>query len=94
MSSSPLSPKLISGGIVVLDAASGAVQRVIALQYNSASVSRSLQSQWYEAAQGAGRSDRLRIKKPKLLDTKAKLNIARTKNVLSNLFFGASRASS
>jgi hypothetical protein len=59
-----VSPKLISGGIVLLDASTGAVQRVIALQYNPASVSRTLQAQWYEPQQGADRADRLRIKGP------------------------------
>lgn len=41
MSSFPNSPKLIKGGLVVLDAASGAVKRTIALQYNPDSLMRS-----------------------------------------------------
>jgi len=48
MSSSPNSPKLIKGGLVVLDAATGAVKRTIALQYNPDTLSRSYQ------VQGAG----------------------------------------
>jgi|GEM_PF-3331064 len=45
MSSSPNSPKLIKGGLVVLDAATGAVKRTIALQYNPDTLSRSYQVQ-------------------------------------------------
>jgi hypothetical protein len=40
----PRTPRLASGGLVVLDAVSGAVQRIITLQYNPDSVSRSLQA--------------------------------------------------
>jgi hypothetical protein len=40
----PRSPRLASAGLVVLDALSGAVQRIITLQYNPDSVSRSLQA--------------------------------------------------
>jgi len=36
MSSFPASPKLIKGGLILIDPASGAVQRVISLQYNPA----------------------------------------------------------
>ena len=39
------SPRLIKGGIVLIDPASGAVKRVIVLQYNPDSLSRSLQVQ-------------------------------------------------
>jgi hypothetical protein len=54
MSSYPRSPRLIKGGIVLVDAGSGAIRRVIGLQYNPDSLSRSLGIQ---AAHGAG--DRL-----------------------------------
>ncbi|SFS14360.1 hypothetical protein SAMN05216570_3071 [Dyella sp. OK004] len=62
MSSFPGSPRLLKGGIVLLDAASGAVQRVIALQYNPDSVSRTLQVQG--AGDGADHSEALRLKGP------------------------------
>jgi hypothetical protein len=78
MSTSPLSPKLISGGIVLVDAASGVVQRVIALQYNPASVTRSLAAQWYEPQQGAERGDRLRIKGPPVETIKIEAEIDAT----------------
>ena len=47
---SPLtsSPRLVKGGLVLVDPASGAVQRVIALQYNPDTLTRTLQ------VQGAG----------------------------------------
>ena len=63
MTGFPNSPRLIKGGIVLLDPSSGAVQRVIALQYNPDSVSRTLQVQ----AQGDGSGDvseALRLKGP------------------------------
>lgn len=49
MATSPHSPKLIKGGIVLLDSSSGAVLRVIALQYNTHLLTRSLQAQWLYA---------------------------------------------
>lgn len=62
MSSFPGTPKILKGGIVLIDPASGAVRRIIALQYNPETVSRSLQ------AQGVGdtgdRSEALRLKGP------------------------------
>jgi hypothetical protein len=75
---SPRTPNLISGGIVLLDASSGAVQRVIALQYNPASVTRTLQAQWYEPQQGADRSERLRIKGPPVETIKIEAEIDAT----------------
>lgn len=78
MSTSPRTPKLIQGGIVLLDPSSGAVQRVIALQYNPSSLSRSLQAQWYEPQQGADRADRLRIKGPPVETIKLEAEIDAT----------------
>ena len=56
------SPKLLRGGLVVLDAGSGAVRRVIALQYNPDSLNRSLQIQG--TGDGGERSEALRLKGP------------------------------
>jgi hypothetical protein len=50
------------GGIVVVDAKSGAVKRVIALQYNPDSLSRTLQVQG--SGEGGERSEVLRLKGP------------------------------
>jgi len=58
-----VAPRLVRGGIVTLDAGSGAVRRVIPLQYNPDTLTRTLQVQ----ASGAGTQDRseaLRIKGP------------------------------
>jgi hypothetical protein len=57
------SPKLVKGGIVLLDPVSAAVQRIIVLQYNPDSLSRSLQSQAVELG-GQNRSEALRLKGP------------------------------
>jgi len=43
MSAFPGSPQLLKGGIVLIDPASGAVRRVIALQYNPDALTRMLQ---------------------------------------------------
>lgn len=59
----PISPRLLKGGIVQVDPASGRVLRTIALQYNPDTLTRSLQVQ--AAAPGGGSSDRslaLRLK--------------------------------
>lgn len=58
--SSPVSPKLLRGGLVVVDSDSGVVVRVITFQYNPDSLSRSFQ---FKAGGGEGgaRSEALRI---------------------------------
>lgn len=63
MTTFPGSPRLIKGGIVLLDPVTGAVRRIIPLQYNPDSLSRTLQVQ---GAQGGGgdRSEALRLKGP------------------------------
>ena len=43
MTTFPNSPRLIKGGIVLIDPDSGAVQRIITLQYNPDTLTRSLQ---------------------------------------------------
>lgn len=63
MTSFPGSPKLLKGGIVLIDPDTSAVQRIIALQYNSDSLSRSLQVQGIQSESG-DRSDVLRLKGP------------------------------
>jgi hypothetical protein len=62
MSSFPESPKLLRGGVVLVDPDSGAVKRIVALQYNPDSLSRSLQVQG--AGEGGERSEALRFKGP------------------------------
>lgn len=63
MSSFPNSPKLVKGGVVLLDPVSAAVQRVIVLQYNPDTLTRTLQSNAVELG-GGNRSEALRLKGP------------------------------
>lgn len=57
------SPRLIKGGIVLLDSDSGAMLRIIALQYNPDTISRSLTAQSV-ALDSQNRSEPLRLKGP------------------------------
>jgi len=62
MTTLPSSPRFMKGGLVLLDPASAAIQRIIALQYNPDSLSRSLQIQ--AMPEGGDRSQALRLKGP------------------------------
>ena len=62
MTSSPLSPKILKGGIVLLDPDSSAVQKIIPLQYNPETISRSLTPKYL--GEGADQSDALRLTGP------------------------------
>ncbi|TVO59016.1 hypothetical protein [Denitromonas halophila] len=62
MSGYSQSPRIVKGGIVLIDPQSAQVRRVIALQYNPEKLSRSLQVQG--AGEGAERSEALRLKGP------------------------------
>ena len=64
MSASPLSPRLLKGGIVTLDPDTSALQSVIALQYNPDSLSRTLQIQAVQGGQDGVRVDALRLRGP------------------------------
>jgi hypothetical protein len=57
------SPKILKGGIVLLDAESGQVLRVISLQYNPEKMTRSMQVQ-AAGGEGGNRSEALRFKGP------------------------------
>ena len=63
MTTFPGSPQLLKGGLVLLDPGSGAVQRIIALQYNPETLTRTLQVQAV-GAEGGDRSQALRLKGP------------------------------
>jgi hypothetical protein len=63
MSSFPGSPRLLKGGIVLMDAQSGAVIRTITLQYNPDSLTRTLQPK-VMGGEGADRSEATRLKGP------------------------------
>lgn len=62
MPSSPLSPKLLKGGIVLLDPDTSAVMKIINFQYNPGTVTRSLTPQ--RLGEGASQSDALRLTGP------------------------------
>jgi len=62
MTTFPLSPRLVKGGLVLIDPDTTAVQRVIALQYNPDTLTRSLQIQ--SLGDSGDRSEALRLKGP------------------------------
>jgi len=62
MSGYSRSPRIIKGGLVLVDPGSGQVRRVISLQYNPDSLTRTLQAQ--QIGEGADRSEALRLKGP------------------------------
>ena len=62
MTTFPNSPKLLKGGLVLIDPKSAAVLRVISLQYNPDSLTRSLQPKG--PAEGGDRSEALRLTGP------------------------------
>jgi hypothetical protein len=63
MTSFPGSPRLLKGGIVLVDAGSGMVLRIIALQYNPDTMTRTLQVQGIGAESG-DRLEAMRLKGP------------------------------
>ena len=63
MSGFPGSPRVVKGGLVLLDPDTGALQRLIALQYNPDTLTRTLQIQSV-ATEGHNRSEPLRLKGP------------------------------
>jgi hypothetical protein len=62
MSGFPNSPRLVKGGIVLVDPDSGAVQKIIVLQYNPDTLTRTLQPQGVK--EGGDRSEALRLTGP------------------------------
>ena len=71
-------PKLIKGGLVVLDAASGAVRRTIALQYNPDTLTRSYQVQGVGGEGGGERAQPFRLKGPAIESIKLEAEIDAT----------------
>ena len=62
MTTFPRSPRLLKGGLVLIDPVTAAVQRIIVLQYNPDTLSRTLQVQ--AVGEGSDRSEALRLKAP------------------------------
>jgi len=77
MTSFPGSPRLLKGGIVLIDPETGLVRRVIALQYNPDTITRSLQPQAFGAESG-DRSEALRLKGPPVETIKVEVEIDAT----------------
>ena len=72
------SPRLIKGGLVVLDPASGAVRRIIALQYNPDTITRSYQVQGVGGEGGGERAQPFRLKGPAIESIKLDAEIDAT----------------
>ena len=72
------SPRLLKGGLVVLDPASGTVRRVIALQYNPDSITRSYQVQGVGGEGGGERAQPFRLKGPAIESIKLEAEIDAT----------------
>jgi|SRR6185436_12838081 len=62
MTTFPRSPKTLKGGIVLLNPVTSAIERIIALQYNPVSLSRTLKGM--DIGESADRSQVLRLKGP------------------------------
>ena len=77
MSTFPGSPHLLKGGIVLIDAGSGALQRIITLQYNPDTLTRSLQVQSVDPT-AKDRSEALRLKGPPIETFKLEAEIDAT----------------
>ncbi len=76
MSSFPNSPYILKGGIVLLDPTTGQVQRIIVLQYNPDTLTRSFQVQ--AVSEGSDRSEALRLKGPPVETFKVEAEIDAT----------------
>jgi hypothetical protein len=63
-SGTPISPRLVKGGIVIMDPVTSTVKSVIALQYNPDSLTRTLQVQAVAGGQDGTRVDVLRLRGP------------------------------
>jgi hypothetical protein len=77
MTSFPGYPRLLKGGIVLIDPVSSLVRQVIALQYNPDTITRSFQPQAFGAESG-DRSEALRLKGPPVETYKVEIEIDAT----------------
>jgi hypothetical protein len=75
---SPISPRLVKGGIVTMDPDTSALQSVIALQYNPDSLSRTLQIQAMPGGQDGVRVDALRLRGPAIETIKVEVELDAT----------------
>lgn len=77
MTSFPNSPKLIKGGIVLVDPVLATVQRIITLQYNPETLTRSFQIQGV-GGEGSDRTEALRLTGPSIETIKLDVEIDAT----------------
>ncbi|MFO1339077.1 MAG: hypothetical protein U1F53_12780 [Burkholderiaceae bacterium] len=77
MSAFPGSPRMLRGGIVLTDPTTGAVQRIIALQYNPDTLTRSLQVKGVGQDSG-DHTEALRLKGPPVETIKVEVEIDAT----------------
>lgn len=75
---SPISPRLVKGGIVTMDPDTSAIQSVIALQYNPETLTRSLQVQAVAGGQDGVRVDALRLRGPAIETIKVEAELDAT----------------
>lgn len=83
MSSFPGSPRLVRGGLVLVDPTTGAVLRIIALQYNPDTLTRSLQIKGAGAESG-DHVEALRLKGPPVETIKVEAEIDATDAMEAN----------
>jgi hypothetical protein len=76
MTTFPGSPKLLKGGIVLIDPDTGAIQRIIALQYNPDALTRSFQIK--AVSEGGDISEALRLTGPPVETIKVEVEIDAT----------------
>lgn len=79
MTTFPNSPRVLKGGLVLIDPQSSRVLRIISLQYNPDSLSRSLQMQTTSSGgEGGSRSEPMRFKGPAVETIKLEAEIDAT----------------
>ncbi len=83
MSAFPGSPRLIRGGLVLIDPRTGAVLRIIALQYNPDTLTRSLQIKGVSGETG-DHQEALRLKGPAVETIKVEIEIDATDAMEAN----------
>src|SRR5574341_699052 len=89
MTTFPGSPRILKGGIVLIDPDSSAIQQVIVLQYNPDTLTRSLQPKTVQvASEGGDRSEVMRLKGPPVETIKLEAEI----DAADQLELGASSA--
>ena len=82
MSSFPGSPYVVKGGIVLINPVTAAVERIITLQYNPDSLTRTLQVQGMEGDSGV-QSEALRLKGPPVETLKLEAELDATDQLAS-----------